>query len=204
MFDDRWRQIFSGDTIDDIEALLNIVDGKVDAIDTNVDDIETLLNTVDGKVDALAIVVAASKVILDNLLLDSAHENFLFPEDTNETVTFVAGNVANTFGAWVEIVDNNAVTFSSKLAACNGHISSIVARGTSVKDKEYIFEISYGDAKIVVARANLLSGTNQLSTVQQNKMRNLGIPAGETVYYRMKCETASATMGVRMRYHCHD
>lgn len=155
-----------------------------------------------GKKEILAD-IAANKAILDYLFEDSAHESFLFPEDTDETVTFTAGGTDNTFGAWVEIVDNNAVTLSSKFTTDCGHISSISARDTSVKDEEYIFEISYGVSNIVVARINLLSATVLIPGIQQDRMRNLGVPAGETVYYRMKCETASATMQVRMRYHCH-
>ena len=155
-----------------------------------------------GKKEILA-GIEANKTILNFLLTDSAHENFLFPEDTDETVIFTAGGTANTFGAWAEIVDNNAVTLSSKFAALSGHISSISARIASDKDNEYIFEISYGALNIVVARANMLSGTNQLSNLQQDRMRNLAIPAGETVYYRMKCETLSATLEVKMRYHFH-
>ena len=147
--------------------------------------------------------VEAVKTILDFLLLDAAHESFLFPAGTDETVIFVAGNVMNEFGDWVEIVDNNAVTLSSKFAALPGHISSVSARETSVKDKEYIFEIAYGAAKINVIRASMLSATVQLSSIQQDRMRNPEIPAGQVVYYRMKCETASATLEIKMRYHSH-
>lgn len=61
-----------------------------------------------------------------NLIEESAHESYIFPEDTNETSTHTAHANADTFCAWTEIVDNNAVTLSSKFASNNGHISAIV------------------------------------------------------------------------------
>jgi len=140
--------------------------------------------------------------ILNSLELESHHISDYFPEDSDETVTFTAGGVANTFGAWAEIVDNNAVTFSSKLTTCDGHISAFLIENTSVKDKIYIFEIAYGAAKTVVVRGRVLSATVLLSTVQQGRRRALSVLAGETVYYRMKCETAGATGQVAIRYHC--
>jgi len=137
------------------------------------------------------------------LALDASHLSQYFPEDSNETVLFTAGGVVNTFGAWVEIVDNNAVTFTSKLVACKGHISHIAVEDASVKDKVYILEIAYGATKIVVVRDRLVSATVQLSTLQQGRRRSLHIPAGVIVYYRMKCETALATARLAIRYHCH-
>ena len=139
----------------------------------------------------------------DELILEALHLSHYFPEDSNETVTFTAGGGVNTFGAWAEIVDNNAVTLSSKFAGNDGHISAILIEDASVTDKIYVFEISYGATKTVVIRGRVLSATVLLSTVQQGRRRTLMIPAGETVYYRMKCETAGATGQIALRYHCH-
>lgn len=140
---------------------------------------------------------------IEELYEDAFHLSEYFPEDSNETVTFTAGGVANTFGAWAEIVDNNAVTFSSKMANCHGHISGVLVEDASVNDKVYIFEIAYGTAKMVVVKGRALSATVLLSTVQQGRRRSLKLLQGETVYYRMKCETAGATGRVALRYHCH-
>jgi hypothetical protein len=131
------------------------------------------------------------------------HMSNYFPEDTDETITFVAGGTANIFGAWAEIVDNNAVTFSSKLAACEGHVSAILVEDADTTDKRYLFEISYGASNVVVCRGRVISGTTLKDTLQQGRRRSLNIPAGKTVYYRMKCETLSAELGVALRYHCH-
>ena len=140
--------------------------------------------------------------ILNDLAIEAHHLSQYFPEDSDETVTFTAGGSANTFGAWAEIVDNNAVTFSSKMAACAGHISGFLIEDASVKDKIYILEISYGAARTVVVRDRALSATTLLSTLQQGRRRSLDIPLGETVYYRLKCETLSATLQIAIRYHC--
>lgn len=142
--------------------------------------------------------------ILNFLEEDASHESFLFPEDSNETVTMTAHASADTFGAWTEIVDNNAITLSSKFALKCGHISSILAESASATDKVYIYEISYGATNIVIGRGRLMSGSVRISNTQQARFRGLGIPAGETVYYRIKCETGGANITASCRYHTHD
>ena len=140
--------------------------------------------------------------ILEELELEASHASYLFPEDTDETVTFTAGGTNNTFGAWVEIGDNNAVTFSSKLASNEGHISASAIESANINGKVYLIEIAYGAAKTIVAIHRFKSevGTEKF---QLCRMRTLKIPAGETVYYRMKCETASATCEINLKYHFH-
>lgn len=115
------------------------------------------------------------QTILRMLYEESFHISILFPEDSNETVTLTAGNVVNTFSAWAEIVDNNAVTLSSKFVS-SGHISSIIVEGASVKDKRYVLEIAYGADKIVVARARGISETVLVGHVGQEEMRTIEIP----------------------------
>ena len=140
--------------------------------------------------------------ILEELELEAIHDSILFPEDTNETVTFTAGGAINTFGAWVEIVDNNAVTFSSKLTTDDGHISALSIESANTNNKIYLLEIAYGAAKTVVVRHRFKSGVG-VETFQSWRQKTLKIPTGETVYYRMKCETALATCTIDFRYHFH-
>ena len=80
---------------------------------------------------------------------------------------------------------------------------SVIAEASSLRDKIYVLEISYGMAKIVIGRARMLSATNQIAHTVQERMRNLFIPKGEKIYYRLKCETADATATVHFRYHYH-
>jgi len=141
---------------------------------------------------------------IDMLLNELSHISYLFPEDSNETMTFTAGLVANAFSDWAEIVDNNAVSLSSRHPDCGKHISSFIVESTTVKDKVFIYEISYGDDRTIVARGRIISGTVQLSTIAQERMRNLGIPKEETIYYRMKCETGGASLTATIRYHCDE
>ena len=131
---------------------------------------------------------------------EAFHLNLLFPEDSNETVTFTAGGSANTFGAWAEIVDNNGIKLSSKFNSY-GHVASVIAEDASVKDSVYVWEIAYGAGETIVAKGRMISATNKINATAQNRMRTLKILGGESVYYRMKCETASATMAVHLRYH---
>jgi len=144
------------------------------------------------------------EAILNFLKVDAAHESFIFPEDSDETITMTAHASVDTFSTWAEIVDNNAVTFSSKLALKDGHISSIMAESASVTDKVYIYEIAYGAAKTIIVRGRLMSGSVRISNTQQARIRGLEIPAGETVYYRIKCETGGASITASLRYHTHD
>lgn len=139
------------------------------------------------------------------LILEAQHESSIYPEDTDEVVTFTAGGAINTFGAWAEIdVDGNGDTFSSKLATENGHISGILIEDLDTVDKRYLLEIAYGDDKTNVLRHRFLSGeVKKLAAVQFMRIRAEDIPAGETVYYRMKCETAGATCEISLRYHTH-
>ncbi|MBA7701135.1 hypothetical protein ES703_109866 [subsurface metagenome] len=147
----------------------------------------------------------ADPVKVDWLYLDSQHDSAIFPEDTDESVTFTAGGDANTFGSWAEIeVDAIGTTFSSKVATENGHISGILIEDISVKDKHYLLEIAYGDDKTVVLRHRFIAwDVKKLDAVNYMRIRADDIPAGETVYYRMKCETAGASCEISLRYHTH-
>ena len=157
-----------------------------------------------GQID-LTNEVAVIDALLDTLIEESEHDSSIYPSDTDEVVTFTAGGVANTFGAWAEIdVDGDGDTFSSKVATVGQHISGILIEDLSDKDKHYLLEIAYGDDKTIVLRHRFVSGeVKKLAAIQYMRIRAAQIPAGETVYYRMKCETASATCEISLRYHSH-
>jgi len=141
---------------------------------------------------------------LEELSLEFRHASHIFPENTNETVTFTAGNVANQFGPWLEIVDNNGVTLSSKFEEDAGHITAIMTEAASKTRSVYLFEIAYGDPKIIVSRYRFITNrTAALPIVQQITIRALDIPRDEKIYYRMACKTANATCMLHFRYHYH-
>ena len=132
------------------------------------------------------------------------HITSLFPASSANYVTFTAGGVANTHGAWAEIVDDAANKISDIFTTEDGHISGILIEDLSVKDKRYLFELAYGDSKEVILRHRFLSGeVKKLDAVQFVRIRSVVIPAGETVYYRMMCETAGATCEISFRCHTH-
>ena len=54
------------------------------------------------------------------------HLTKIFPEDTDEHLTFTAGGVANIFGDWAEIVDDAANKLSDMFATSPGHITGIL------------------------------------------------------------------------------
>jgi len=133
---------------------------------------------------------------------ESHHLTKIFPEGTDETLTFTAGGVANAFGAWAEIVDNVPNTFSSKITSPT-HITAFMIEDASVKDKTYFLEVAYGDAKTHVAPYRVVSGETKLPAIPQMRVRSMDIPVGETVYYRMKCESAGETCTLHLRYYHH-
>jgi len=138
------------------------------------------------------------------LIEDLFHECQYFPEDTDETMTFTAGGTPNVFGAWAEIVDNNGVTFSSKFVAMNGHIDSILVENTSAKDEVYVFEIAYGvSTKVIIDRGRIKSASVLVGTTQNSGKKSVLITEGQTIFYRMKCETGGATWTGSFRYHAH-
>lgn len=133
------------------------------------------------------------------------HVSHIFPEGAgvNDKAIFTANVADNTWSDWIEIADNNPITLSSKFAGRAGHISSIQVEDASVNDKVYVLEIAYGADKINVAVHRFISGTTLLPAIQQIRLRPEAIPAGETVYYRLKCETGGSTCQVSFRYHYH-
>lgn len=138
---------------------------------------------------------------IDDIHHYTHHVSDIFPDDTNKTVTLTAGGVANTFGAWAAVVDNLAAELSTVFAAANGHIASILIEDCSATDVRYELEVSYGAAKVVVARTRFMKEVNKTDVSHQTRIRSIHIPLGETVYYRLKCETADGTAQVHFRYY---
>lgn len=132
------------------------------------------------------------------------HSTGIFPEDTNETITFTAGGSDNEWSSWAEIVDNNGVKLSDKLSS-PAHITAFLIESANVKEKAFLFEVAFGDSKTIVARYRFVSGeTVKLPAVQQVRIRSDHVPADELVYYRMKCEDGGKTCDVHVRYYLHD
>ena len=172
----------TGEEVEDVEDKVDIIDSVVDTTDDKVD-------IIDG--------------IVDDLLLEVEHNSCVFPEDTDETVTFTAGGTNNIWSAWAELVDNNAVTLSSKSAAQDMHLSALMVEDITVKDVRFLSQISYGDAKTPITCHRYMGSTAKVGTTQHTAIRASHVPAGEKIYYRAKCETADAAVQVHLRYHLH-
>lgn len=135
-----------------------------------------------------------------------AHTSGIFPADTNLTCTFAAGGSTDTFGAWAEIEDNTSGTtlkLTAQAASANLHLSALFIESTDTVDKMYMIEIGYGSTPTVIYRMRFGSGSKAVAVMQQGRMRSDHIPTGETIKYRMKCETASAEATVSLRFHLH-
>ncbi len=139
----------------------------------------------------------------DDLHAQAEHEEHLFPEDTDETVTITAGGTNNTFGAWAEIVDNNAVKLSSKYASEDMHLDHITITSADAINKRWILEMSWGAAKTPVARMAFGTGTKAVGIEQAAHFAGEKIPLDELIYYRLKCEQADAAATIGIQYYHH-
>ena len=130
-----------------------------------------------------------------SLLLYNENETFLFPDNTARFVTLTAGGVANTFGAWAEIVDDAANPFTAVFAAQAGYVSEIMSYIFSVPNEMWIIEIARGAAHTVIGRQRVRSDWSYFLNFMSAR-----VPAGETVYYRAMSESAGATCRASFRY----
>jgi len=135
------------------------------------------------------------------------HDTNIFPASSELDCVLTAHASANTLTAWAEIVDTTGgtpVTLSSVFAACNGHITAMIAEIANQDNAIYMVEISYGSAKTPISSWRIISKSSFVSPTGVSACRGEHIPLGETVYYRMMCETAGAkTLKVHFRYFCH-
>ena len=132
------------------------------------------------------------------------HPTYVFPDDTDLSCTFTAGQAADTWGAWAEVVDSEAVTLSSKFAAKNGHITVVEEEELSDINTVYMAELAYGDAKVHITEQRFAGSGKFQNPSNLARVFAKEIPAGETVYYRMKSNTAVAdTAKLHIRYHTH-
>ena len=140
---------------------------------------------------------------LSHMENEVSHDTITYPEDTDETVTLTSAGGANTFGAWTELVDNNAVTLSSKFATKHGHISGIfVETASAAAGTIYMFEISFGAAKIIVFRERFIAPGPSIKGAPTQVPYGLGIdlPFGETIYYRSKDSVGGEACTVEIGY----
>jgi len=132
------------------------------------------------------------------------HVTSVFPSDTNLTCTFTAAAGANTWSAWTEIVDSGATTLSSIFATNRGHITEMVIETISDSAAIYMTEIAWGAAKSLITTARFAGVGKFQSANDVKRFWSPHLGAGQTIYYRMKTETAVAdTCTVHFRYHLH-
>jgi len=133
----------------------------------------------------------------------ATHNTTIFPDSTELDCTLVAHATPNTWLAWTEIVDGAATTLSSKFAACDGHVTGMIAQIANTDNKIYQVKLSYGSAHTEISSWRIISKSSFVSPTGQSAARGVHIPAGETIYYSMKCETGGATLTVHLRYFLH-
>ena len=133
-----------------------------------------------------------------------SHVSSIFPSDTNLTCTFTAHATANTWSNWTEIVDSGATSLSTAFAAGRGHITALLVESISEDDTIYMLEIAWGASHILMTTFRFAGGTKFQAPHVQDRFWAPFMPAGQTMYYRMKSATAVAdTCTVHFRYHVH-
>jgi len=132
------------------------------------------------------------------------HDTAIFPDATDQTVTITGHANANTWSAWVEIVDApGAVTFTSKITD-DGHITAINVEDTSVSGKIWMLEVAYGAAKTMIARIRFVSASlGNLPAITGSRINSTHIPIGETIYARLMCSAGGEDCMIHIRYHIH-
>ncbi|MCK4721768.1 MAG: hypothetical protein KAT75_00620 [Dehalococcoidia bacterium] len=161
------------------------------------------LAAITSDIEDVADDVAVVDDLVDFLVLEARHETHLWPEDSDEVCTLTAGAVNNAFSDWAELdIDGDGDTLSSKFADDIGHLSAVSILHVETTDVEYILEIAYGDDRTNIARQLFMArGVYKLAGVFFQRIRAQSIPAGETVYYRMKCAAGGNTCEISVRYH---
>jgi len=144
---------------------------------------------------------------LEELHGSCVHATSIFPGDTDLACVLAAHADADTWTAWTEIVDDTdptPVALSAEFTASPGHVTGMITESANQDDTIYEIEVAYGAAKTEISSWRLKSGTSKVSSTGQSAAKGEHIPAGETVYYRMKCATAgSKTLNVHFRYFLH-
>ena len=131
------------------------------------------------------------------------HQSHVFPGDTNKECTLTAAEAANTWSDYTEITDGTT-TLTSLFATSPGHITVIQEESLSEIDTFYMLEITWGSAHTLVTEQRMAGGTKFQNPDYHARTYAPAIPAGETIYYRMKTATAVAdTCTVHLRYHNH-
>lgn len=139
-----------------------------------------------------------------NIFDATEHTSAIFPDDTDLTCTFTAHATANTWSAWAEIVDSGATALTDVFADDRGHLTAMGIETLSEDDAVYMIEIAWGDAKTIITRGRFAGATKFQTPTEHLRFWAPPCPAGETIYYRMKTDTAVAdTCTVHFRYHVH-
>jgi len=143
---------------------------------------------------------ATIKTELDDILEETRHTSYIWPEATNLTATVIAPVTSNVWGEWTEITDSAGNKLSDKITGIT-HFSDTKIESYSDKNQEYMYQIAYGDSKVIV-------GGRRVSPIKESgeyaiDLKSLPVPIGEKIYYRCMCSVGGEYCTVLFRYHYH-
>jgi len=132
------------------------------------------------------------------------HVTSIFPSNTSLTCIFRAHANAHTWSAWTEIADSATIKLSASFATMDGHLSAILIETVSDNTALYMYEISWGAAKVPVASGRFAGAGKFQAAHTSDRFWAPPLPAGQLIYYRLKSDKAVAdTCTVHFRYHAH-
>lgn len=195
-----------------MKPILNSVHTETSAMAVILSSVKSETTSIKVAAEALQADTTAMKPILSSvhfetshLHLDAHHLIRILPLNPNETITFTAGATANEYndaaGGWATFSDSSGNDLTAVASSHDIYITSVQVESVSTKDVIFQYQIGY-ESSVVALEGRFTAGTTgKLPTVQQQRMRPLLIPTGSTVVYRTKCEQASETFNLNIRYY---
>lgn len=137
--------------------------------------------------------------VVQSILAHIENVTYLFPEETTHTCVLTCGDGIDTWtAAWTEITEApGGTTLTQKFATKAGYITDIMLYGFLTANIMYMIELGYGATPIVIGRARTYD-----DWTYHIPLWSARIPAGQTIYYRAKCEIAGPQhLHASFRYH---
>jgi len=132
-----------------------------------------------------------------SLIAHTENVTYIFPESTLDYVLFATAAGIDAWTNWAEITSAiGGITFTSRFAATPGYLTDVMVYAHTVLNIIYEVEIGWGALHTVVGRVRVYS-----DWTYHLPMWSAQIPAGQRIYYRMRCENSPASMRAGFRYH---
>jgi hypothetical protein len=112
-----------------------------------------------------------------------------------------AGTPANEWHEWEEAIDSDGNHFADANATRSVDIYGVVIESVSAAKKLFMGQIAYGDDKVIIAEDRfMIDAISKSGSMVIMLINALRVPAGQTLYGRLKCEVPAATADISLLY----